>query len=64
MPIEIYNLENCQWNYYYNLNLFRQASFNVEKYIFMHGGCDYENPLEPTDKVIMFNVTEFSNIKR
>ncbi len=64
MPIEIYNLETCEWNYYYHLNLFRHASFCVDKYIFIHGGCDYENPLDPCDKVIMFNVADFVNIKR
>jgi hypothetical protein len=64
MPIEVFDTEIGEWFYLFNFNKFRHVSFAIDKYVFIHGGCDFDNPFEPADNIIMFNFMDLTNMLR
>jgi protein phosphatase len=65
ISVQIFNCDTLEWFTNFHFNKFRQASVILEKYAFTFGGCDLSNPLEPTDKIVMFDVQELcSNVRK
>ena len=63
--VEIFNCDTLEWFSNFYFNKFRHASVVLEKYAFTFGGCDFSNPIEPTDKIVMFDVQELcSNVRK
>lgn len=58
MPIESYDSENMEWTSHFTFDKFRHSSFTLDRFVFSQGGFDYSNPIEPTDKIVMFDVEE------
>ena len=57
LPVEIYNSEKLEWHSLLNFDKFRHSAFTLEKYAFIHGGCDMTNFIEePSDQILMFDV--------
>lgn len=57
MPIEVFDTEKMIWSCSNNINLFRHASFILDRYTFTYGGCYFNNPWEGTDKIFVFDVS-------
>jgi len=57
MPIDVFDFEKMFWSNIFNINIFRHSSFLLEKYAFIHGGCQFTSPLEGSDKVLVFDVS-------
>jgi hypothetical protein len=64
IPIEVYDTEIGEWFYLFNFNKFRQVSWAIDRYVFIQGGCDYERPFEPIDKIIMFDFMDLTSMLR
>jgi protein phosphatase len=58
MPVELYDTATLEWSSHFNFDRFRHCSYILEKFVFSHGGCEYKSPIEPTDKIGMFDVSE------
>ena len=57
LPVEIYNSEKLEWHSLLNFDKFIHSAFTLEKYAFIHGGCDMTNFIEePSDQILMFDV--------
>jgi hypothetical protein len=58
LPVDIYDTDRHDWISNLNFDKFRHASFSVDKYAFIHGGCAYSDPTATTDNVSMFDILE------
>ena len=58
LPVEIYDTDKLEWTSHLAFDKFRHSVFTVDKYAFVHGGCDLFSPTEPTDKIVMFDIAE------
>jgi hypothetical protein len=57
MPIEVFDTEKMAWSCSYDINIFRHSSFIIDRYTFIYGGCDYKNPLEGSENMLVFDVS-------
>ncbi len=57
MPIDVFDFEKMVWSNIYTINNFRHSSFLLDKYAFIHGGCEFANPLTGCDKINVFDVS-------
>jgi hypothetical protein len=64
MSIEVYDTEVGEWSYLFGFNKFRHVSFAVDKYVFVHGGCEFDNPCDPVDNILMFDFMDLTNMLR
>jgi hypothetical protein len=58
MPVEVYDTDKLDWSSHLFFDKFRHAAITVDKYAFVQGGCDFSNPTEPSDKIVMFDMQE------
>ncbi|MCQ2818096.1 MAG: hypothetical protein MJ252_12590, partial [archaeon] len=69
LPVEIYDSGRLRWYSHFYYGKFRHASFNLDKYAFIHGGCDLTNftgipfgQIEIFDINALYNtISEYSN---
>ena len=58
LPVEIYNSDKLQWHSIFSFDKFRHAGFSLDRYAFIHGGCDMTNFIEePSDQIVMFDIS-------
>lgn len=57
MTIDVFDFEKMSWFTIYNMNVFRHASFILDRYVFIYGGCDFSTPLEGNDKILVFDIS-------
>ena len=58
LPIEVYDSNKLEWTSHFSFDKFRHVSWLSQRYIFTHGGCEFSNPLEPSNKIIIFDVID------
>jgi protein phosphatase len=65
MPVEIFDCDKLEWCTNFTFNVFRGSSFVLDRYAFIYGGCNYDSPLDPTEKIVMFDIQDLcSNIQQ
>lgn len=68
IPMDVYNLSQCEWLQFPSVSRFRHASYLVDNFLFVHAGFEPKKPSVPTNVTAKINLPElffdYENISR